>query len=122
MNHGKAYLINGEIVDVYCHFREKQNPKIFDKLSKVNDILVHRENEPAIIWDYDFLDKYYYIQNGLLHRLDGPAKTSNIKSRNRCSDNFYIEGNPFSGKDFSVKTDHLICNLCKCFCKQECFA
>lgn len=61
--------------------------------------------------------KHFTNKNGDLHRLDGYAR---IYNRNHYYD-FYINGIYFSEYCFAGKTNHLICNLCQNFCKQECF-
>lgn len=55
------------------------------------------------------------MENGIDHRLDGPA----IIARNYIQ--FWINGTHFPKKMFAKETNHLICQVCNEFCKQECF-
>lgn len=80
-------------------------------INKNSNLKIHRINGPAV---YNDSHKEYF-ENGFNHRLDGPA-IENKKFRS-----FYIEGKLVYTKDFAIKTNHLICDWCFGFCKQECF-
>lgn len=59
----------------------------------------------------------FFNKNGEISRLDGPAEV--------FYDSFYklyaVNQHTFNCREFAEKTDHLICNNCKQFCKQQCF-
>ena len=121
---GIAYLIDGTIVKIsiptnknknYSH----ENDELYNALSKVNNILVHRDNKPAIIWNSDYwIDKNWYINNGKLHRLDGPAKYG---IKDFPFDAFFINGKNMERLEWAKETNHLLCNKCNDFCSQQCF-
>ena len=74
----------------------------------------HRIGKPAINY---FNEKKMWIENGRYNRLDGPALINHQYSYIE----FWIKENKLSQKQFANLTNHLTCNICKKFCKQECF-
>lgn len=99
---------------------------------------LHNKNGPACI-DHKLVQ---WFINGLLNRLDGPASANSIngnfdlssedeatlsnvsklKKHNQNIDfKYYIDGKLLKLKEFSEKTNHLICKYCDKFCNQDCF-
>lgn len=69
--------------------------------------------------------KYIIINfNGKFHNENGPAIACNcyINDYNNCHLHFYLNDLSYSPLAFSKETSHLICNFCRNFCKQRCFA
>ena len=121
-NSGKAYLVDGSIINIYNKWSSSfsHNPSLFvSKNANINNILIHRKNGPAIIFNNDLIDKYIFIQNGNKHRLDGPSECNDSYFDPLYS--FYINGNQCLPSLFAEKTNHLICWNCNKFCKQGCF-
>ena len=56
-----------------------------------------------------------------LSRLDGPAEQYNNYSIKEKLDFFWINGKHYYVYVFAEKTNHLLCQSCNDFCKQECF-
>lgn len=56
---------------------------------------------------------------GQLHRDDGPAVETNTDYIHTFI--YYLNGGIFNKINFAKETDHLICNYCYQFCKQQCF-
>lgn len=73
----------------------------------------HSDVGPARIFNYG---GFSYWKNGNIHRLDGPA----FYFDNSYYE-FWIDDVFYFSKEFAKKTDHLLCDLCKKFCKQKCF-
>lgn len=72
----------------------------------------HRIEKPAIVYSNA---EAAWIEDGKWHRLDGAAYIyENYKE-------FYIKNIEYNEYNFGKKTNHLICKLCRKFCKQECF-
>ena len=92
--YGKAKLINGLTVPISTENNslwEGFNSMPFEEGKRnINNILVHNENGPAVIWD----NQYIW---------------------------FVLDGTCYGSSVWSIKTNHLICKLCKNFCKQSCF-
>lgn len=81
-------------------------------------LTLHNEKGPAYIADYE---KCYFI-NGWLHREDGPAYITIANGILSNDKTFWLRHDLYTEIKFAKKTNHLICNLCNKFCKQECFA
>ena len=60
-----------------------------------------------------------FFKDKLFHNLDGPA-ISQLDLETPVH-NYIIDGKDISKNDFLKITNHLICQNCKDFCKQECF-
>ena len=73
---------------------------------------IHRIGKPAI--EYSFGDKVW-AENNKTSRIDGPAFLSIDVNH------YYINGIFLLPIDFAVKTNHLLCQSCYKFCKQNCF-
>ena len=86
--------------------------------NRESKIKIHRKNGPAYYLDNNLHIEYF--ENGLNHRLDGPALLSKDKYNNITNIN-YINGRLLWPKEFAEETSHLICEYCKEFCKQKCF-
>lgn len=65
---------------------------------------------------------YQWFINGLNHREDGYAYLSISDFSKKVLDKlFFLKGKCLNDRDFCQKTNHLICNKCLEFCKQQCF-
>ena len=111
---------------------KKENDKLISNFYKNNQSAYSLENEngfkPRQIYilnnelyfqySYDNYDVIIYInEQGLHHRISGPA----VIFDDGASPFYWINGKPHSFSSFTKETNHLICNFCKKFCKQECF-
>ena len=105
-------LIKESYIDEYDLFKFIN----FDlpKLNKDN-ILVHNNDKPAIL----FNNGYAYLQNGVFNRIDGYALIFNFDQYQEKS--FFVNNKYLRSINFAIETNHLICNFCGCFCKQQCF-
>ena len=74
--------------------------------------ILHRIGKPAIEY-YD--GRIRWMENGKMHRLDGPA------SINYFNKEYAINDKHYSKKEFAKETKHLVCRNCGRFCKQRCF-
>ena len=61
----------------------------------------------------------YINKDNYLHKLDNYAFIS--KNRAESSFWFFIDGIRYNDDYFAKETNHLVCNKCNKFCKQNCF-
>lgn len=77
-------------------------------------------NNNELYFEYFYNDYgviVYINEQGLHNRISGPAVIFDDGS----SPFYWINGQLYSIFYFAKETNHLICNFCKKFCKQECF-
>lgn len=93
------------------YYLKTKNAKEFNYLSFNEKGRLHNEQRAALVG----LDHEIWFLHGKINRNDGYA----VKS---LDDNcFYNNGHYLSANRFAKITNHLVCSICKEFCKQQCF-
>ena len=97
------------------------NLKIDPYLHKYDCTYYSDGNEYYILCSTNFTSFYFFFnKNGVINREDSPSGFNFINSclKQRY---FILNDSQYSEKEFAKKTNHLICNICLQFCKQNCF-
>lgn len=74
------------------------------------------ENNLYYLFNKDADEKFYFNENGDIHRVDGRAV-----SISPFYFKYYLNNVDYTEDEFADRTDHLICIICEKFCKQDCF-